>query len=294
MKTTRDIEKTLIVLLIIILGSCSTNFPEDRGGDYFLYDLLSNSDSTTEVVSPFPTEPGLSFGGTSTIFTSEQSTPHTVMVSLKTKPESEVLVNLESSDTTEASLSTDGIDFTASVELLFDSGNWDISQPFLVKGLPDGVVDGDIIYSVIFHKLVSSDPVYNGIDPSDIAAINFDTDIQGPTLYEVNVSPTYGLVVTEDGDTMQFGVVLTAPPSGTVLIPIASSDTGEVKVSTNKIVFNALNWFDPITVTLTGVDDPQKDGDIPVTINLGPLSTSDPNYQSVPVPSVSVINLDND
>lgn len=284
----------IIVFATLILEACAESFPEDTNGASLLFDLINDSLQTSTQVVDTLSEPGVSLNGTINIFTSELSSIQPVRVNLNTQPKSDVRFDITSSDTTEGLLSMDNAFFKDSFNLRFTTNNWDIPQTVYVRGESDDTVDGDIVYSIILGSLVSADSDYNGLDPSDIAAINFDTDVMGAKTYRAAVSPTSGLVVSEQGQIDQFGVVLSAAPVGTVIIPISSSDTSEVSVSTGKIVFNAVNWHIPISVTVTGVDDSVKDGDSITMINIGPLSSSDPNYSGLTAPSVSVKNLDDE
>lgn len=108
------------------------------------------------------------------------------------------------------------------------------------------------------------------------------------------VSPTSGLQTTEAGGTAQFTVVLAEAPNSVVRIGLRSSDTTEGTISTSSLFFNTSNWAIPQTVTITGIDDPNDDGDILYTIITDPATSSDQGYEGLNAEDVSVTNLDND
>jgi probable HAF family extracellular repeat protein len=110
----------------------------------------------------------------------------------------------------------------------------------------------------------------------------------------IRVRPTPGLTTTEAGGTVQFEVKLNTQPTADVTIPIASSDTTEGVVSTSSLTFTPDNWNTYQTVTVTGVDDPVYDGNIPYKVTTGPAVSADPAYNSLSGADLSLANLDND
>ena len=108
------------------------------------------------------------------------------------------------------------------------------------------------------------------------------------------VSPTTGLFTSEDGTTATFSVVLRSRPVSTVMVPIRSMDTTEGVTDTDALEFNPSNWSVEQTVTVTGVDDDEIDGDQPYVIQVGPAQSADPDYDGLNAPNVTIINRDND
>ena len=110
------------------------------------------------------------------------------------------------------------------------------------------------------------------------------------------INPETGLQTTEAGGTATFTVTLGYAPTGSVTINLTSSDATEGDVSPKTLGFNPLNWDQPQTVTVTGMDDTVADGNIAYTINveISP-ETTDPGYATGIDPAVvSVTNLDNE
>lgn len=106
------------------------------------------------------------------------------------------------------------------------------------------------------------------------------------------VSPTGGLKTTETGKTATFTVVLTAPPTADVIIPVESLDLTEGTVSTPSLTFTSANWNVPQTVTLTGQADGVFDGNVAYTIQVGATTSTDANYNGLPAQLVGAINFD--
>ncbi|MBM4090509.1 MAG: hypothetical protein FJ276_13965, partial [Planctomycetes bacterium] len=116
-------------------------------------------------------------------------------------------------------------------------------------------------------------------------------DILAP---EIRVTPTSGLQTTEAGGTATFVISLFTAPTADVTIALASSDTTEGTVSPASVTFTPANWTTPKTVTITGADDFQADGNIAYQIITQPAVSADPRYHGVNPQDVSVTNLDND
>src|SRR5439155_1469290 len=68
----------------------------------------------------------------------------------------------------------------------------------------------------------------------------------------------------------------------------------EGTVSGSSVTFTPADWNAAQTVTVTGVDDFLKDGDIPYSIVLGGATSTDLNYEGADPADVAVTNTDND
>ena len=129
----------------------------------------------------------------------------------------------------------------------------------------------------------------NGVAVSESAQVTVNLGTPG-----INVSPTSGLTTSEDGDMATFSVVLATPSADEVAITLRSSDTGEGMVSPATLSFDAANWSQPQTVTVTGVDDGAIDGNVNYTIVTDAATSVDTNYNGLNAADVSVTNNDND
>jgi large repetitive protein len=218
---------------------------------------------------------------TTPIAVSESGTSEVFNVVLGSQPSANVTIDVASSDTTEATVST--------AQLVFTPANWNLAQTVTVTGVDDPVDDGDQPFSIVLGAAVSTDATYNGIDPTDLAGTNADNDTAS-----ILVQPTSGLVTSEVGGSDAFNVVLTSEPSGTVTIAVASSDASEGTTVQSSLTFTPANWNQAQTVNVIGVDDVLADSLQTYTIILSPAVSSDSLYAGMDPADVSVTNLDND
>lgn len=202
-------------------------------------------------------------------------------VVLGSEPVADVTVPVSSSDTGEG---TPGVS-----QLVFTQGNWSTPQQVVVTGVDDSIDDSDVLYHVILGATSSSDPVYAGIDPDDVAIGNIDDDDAG-----IVVTPSSGLSTSEAGAAASFAVVLASEPLADVNIGVASGDTTEGSVGVASLTFTPANWNQAQTVLVTGVDDAVADGNLPYTVTLAPVTSTDPTYSGMAITGVSLINIDDD
>jgi hypothetical protein len=92
-------------------------------------------------------------------------------VMLGTQPASEVLIPISSTNIAEGSLSATSLVFTAA--------NWNVPQTVTITGVGDGIIDGDVAYSVVIGAAMSTDSEYSGLDPADLGIANVDNDAAG-------------------------------------------------------------------------------------------------------------------
>jgi hypothetical protein len=127
---------------------------------------------------------------------------------------------------------------------------------------------------------------------------------QMPTVFDLMVSLPLppgsvqvrgdGLSTSESGDKATFQIFLGAPPVSPVMIPVESGTPTEGTVSPAVVTFTATDWDKPQTVTVTGVDDNQRDGNRPYKILIKPAISSDPRYKDMDPDDLSVTNRDNE
>lgn len=108
------------------------------------------------------------------------------------------------------------------------------------------------------------------------------------------VTPSTGLETTESGDAANFTVHLEAAPTDDVTINLSSSDISEGTIDQASLTFTPANWFVPQTVTVTGVDDADIDGDQVYSVVTSTAVSGDPRYDGLDVADVLVTNLDNE
>jgi hypothetical protein len=114
-------------------------------------------------------------------------------------------------------------------------------------------------------------------DTSDIGSTNGTTNAQIWSLADVVVSDT-NITVDENEGTKTFNIHLASQPATTVVIDIALSGTTEASINSSQLIFNATNWNQNQTVTVTGIDDNNKyaDDSAIITIKVNDASSDDP------------------
>jgi len=224
---------------------------------------------------------GITVSPVSGLVTTEAGGADTFTVVLDYPPAADVTIPLQSSDTSEGSVTPSSLTFTTS--------NWSTTQTVTVTGVDDSFHDEDIAYDIQLLPASSADSNYNGIDGDDVTANNINDDAG------ILVSDT-SLVTTEWGATATFEVKLdTIEPTADVIVDLSSSDIGEVMVSPTTLTFNpGVGWDIPQTVTVTGVNDDQDDGNSFVTIVTANAISADSDYDNLSSDDVTVVNLDDD
>ncbi|HJM98659.1 MAG TPA: hypothetical protein QF850_00205, partial [Acidimicrobiales bacterium] len=214
----------------------------------------------------------------------ETGSTDTFTVVLDAEPTSDVVIDITSGDTGEATISPSNLTFT--------SANWDTAQNVTVTGVNDDLVDGTQTTTITLAvNDGSSDNDFDGVNNQTVSATTTDSDTAGFTVIESGGSTT----VAETGSTDTFTVVLDAQPVSDVVISVISADTGEVTVSSADLTFTSGNWDTSQTVTVTGIDDSIIDGSQTTLVTLAIVDeSSDDSFDSLNDQTVSISNADND
>lgn len=122
--------------------------------------------------------PGITVSRTTGLLTGEAGISASIAVSLDSPPSANVTIPVATSDATEGVTNVSSLTFTPV--------NWNVPQVVQVTGLDDGAVDGDVGFSVVLGASVSADPQYNGLEPSDVSAVNLDNDVPATKFYVVD------------------------------------------------------------------------------------------------------------
>jgi Ca2+-binding RTX toxin-like protein len=96
-------------------------------------------------------------------------------------------------------------------------------------------------------------------------------------------------VTGEDGDSAVFSVKLDKAPVDPVTITFAVSDATEAKLSASSLTFTSSNWSTAQTLTVTGLDDYDNDGNVAYNL-MATVSTNDLSYKRVTVSSIGLTN----
>jgi len=268
---------------IATISSISSNFstvlPDNVYSVALQYrDVLGNpvvSTTTTGVIIDAVTGVTVS---TPIVFATENNIIDFFGVVLESQPTANVTINI----TTDHGYIT-----PASTQLVFTSSNWDTMQSVMVSAVNDSIANGTQTDTIRFSSS-SSDSIYNAATIARIAATIIDDDLPGVTVSVISGN------TTEAGGAATFTVVLNSQPTTDVIIPVVSSDTTEGTVSAASLIFTAANWNTVQTVTATGVDDTEDDGDMAYSVVLGAATSTDTNYSDTNPTDVTLINTDND
>jgi hypothetical protein len=149
------------------------------------------------------TTAGIVVSPTSGLVTTEAGGQATFTVVLKTVPLDDVTMAIASSDVGEGTVSTSLLTFTP--------GNALVPQVVTITGVADGTADGHQNYSITTGVASSSDPIYNGIDPPDVAVINQDASVPSLSIDSAEVTEGTGASVP-----MSFTVHLSPASTQTV------------------------------------------------------------------------------
>ncbi len=215
--------------------------------------------------------------------TTEDGTTQTssFTVILDKAPIDNVTVNITNNDPSEGIISPTALPFTTS--------NWYIPQTVTVIGADDVLDDGTIQYTLSISATSVGDSDYEGLTTGDITITSYDDDTS-----DIFISPIADLVTSEDLDTATFTIVLDAQPTDNVHIDLSSNTPSEGVVLPSTVTFNTVNFRDPQTITVTGVDDTILDGNISYTIVTAAAVSTDNNYNNINPDDISVTNHDND
>ena len=242
-----------------------------------------------------PPSPGVIVNAGSSLLVSENGNTSAFEVVLKSQPTANVTINVSVSDPSEGTIQTPFAGNNGT--LTFTTLNWNNPQTVTVAGVDDAITDGNQTFNVVLGVTASGDPAYNGtFDPPDVTFENVDDESPG-----VTVNAGSSMLVSENGNTSSFQIVLNAPPTVNVDINVSISDITEGIIQTpfvgtnGTITFTPLNWNNPQTITVAGMDDTITDDTQPFTVILGITSSTDPNYNGTfDPPDVSFINIDNE
>eukprot|EP01059_Diplonema_ambulator_P030329 TRINITY_DN5151_c0_g1_i9.p1 TRINITY_DN5151_c0_g1~~TRINITY_DN5151_c0_g1_i9.p1 ORF type:complete len:6713 (+),score=1239.17 TRINITY_DN5151_c0_g1_i9:1796-20140(+) len=224
---------------------------------------------------------GLRVSPLSGLITTEAGGTAQFKVSLTSEPLATVTVNIQSNNVAEGTVSASSLTFTPAT--------WTNEQSVTVAGVQDLLQDGNIAYQVLVGPASSTDSTYNAMGVVTVSVTNIDDDTAG-----ITVSPTVGLTTTEDGATCTVTVMLNTQPTANATYSVTTSDATEGTVSPAALMFTPDNWNFRQTVTITGADDTQRDGDVTYQVTVAPSGSKDPLYNNLAPVVMQVVNKDNE
>ena len=204
-----------------------------------------------------------------------------VDIALNAAPLTDIIIDLQSADLTEATLAIASVTFT--------SLNWNVTQTVLINSVDELLVDGTQTVSITASVNAASDPAFTALASQTVTVSVADDDIPGFTLSALN-----GTLTEASTQTASFTIVLDARPTTDVAISITISPTDEISAATPLVTFTNLNWNIPQGINLSSVDDFLIDGTVNSVLVFAIDSASDPLFTSVASQTLSVPNLDNE
>ncbi|HEU0036437.1 MAG TPA: Calx-beta domain-containing protein [Kofleriaceae bacterium] len=225
--------------------------------------------------------PGITVFPNAGLLVSELGDTATFTIVLNSEPTGNVTIGLSSNDTTEGTVSPASVTFTPL--------NWDVPRTITITGVNDAIADGNQQFFIITAAALSTDPTYNGLNPSNVKVTNFDDDIAAVLVSSDGIEE-----VSENGTTATYSMVLTTQPTSNVRCAVTSTDTSEGTVNVTSVLFTPTDYDQPHVVTITGVDDAIVDGVQLFTIVNAACNSLDPSYANLNPRDVNARNLDND
>ena len=214
------------------------------GGDY-----AGNTATVTVTVTDDDTTDLVVNRGSLTV--DEDGGDGTFTVRLATQPTQQVSVTVSSGDSGAVSVPSQPLTFTTQ--------NWGTAQTVRVSG----VSDDDAGDETVTVTLTASGGDYAGNTATVTVTVDDDETAGIRTRSSIEIN---------EGDRVDFTVVLKVVPIEQVTIALSSSDPGAMSLSTPTMVFTTLDWSDPRTVLMTGVQDDDV-SDEAVTLKLTVVSS---------------------
>lgn len=215
--------------------------------------------------------------------TSETGTSASIAVTLSTRPSAEVRIALVNPDATEISFDR--------TELVFNPANWPQPVSFVVTGVDDTDVDGDIALTILGQAAQSNDARYAGLRPANVSVVNRDNEMGAPPAVLVTATD---LIAVEGGAGGSIAVVLSRAPEANVRVVVASANNAELTVTPLELVFTPATALLPQSVQLQAVNEAVDDGDQLVSLNISVTPDSDPAFAALPAQTQLAESRDND
>ncbi|MGE3270839.1 MAG: Calx-beta domain-containing protein, partial [Chloroflexota bacterium] len=248
------------------IATFSATLPKVADGQVLTATATNPDRQTSEFSLCKPiTTASITVSPTSGLTTSEAGTSATFQVALTTTPIADVTIALSSTRPSEGTVQQTSLTFTPQNALQ--------AQTVTVTGVSDTVADGNQPYTVLTAAAVSTDPSYNGLNPSDVSVINTDATTL-PTVTIGNAQVTEGT-----GATVSMAFAVTVSPASTQTITVNWS----LQEGTAKIPFDVASAFGTLTftpgetskpITVDIIGDSQVEGDETFTVRLNQVSNA--------------------
>ncbi|MBO6662228.1 Calx-beta domain-containing protein [Roseivirga sp.] len=189
---------------------------------------------------------------------SETGTTDQFTVVLDAEPASDVVINVSSNDTGEATVGSSALTFT--------SINWDTPQTVVITGTDDAIEDGHVMSTITLSiDVAASDSDFGGLaDQTVTVTTNDDDDLTAPSGYSV----TLGDALVGDAEVTTTTFTFAGAEIGTTYNYTVSSDNGGTNVTGSGTIVTAT---DQVTLAdLSGLND----GTLTLSVTLTDASTN--------------------
>ncbi len=188
---------------------------------------------------------GLTIGGTPVTVAEGAATTFTVRLNFM--PAADVVVAVNSLDTTAVS--------TTETMLTFTSGNYATPQTVNVQGVEDADAAAETVNVALSSAALPA--------TVNVAVTTTENDTQA-----ITTSPATTVTVTE-ALTLTLGVRLAFQPTADVTVTVMSADTATATATPTPLTFTSANYATPQDVTVTGVDDANTTDDSTMIMLMG-------------------------
>ncbi|EOQ90235.1 putative lipoprotein [Leptospira yanagawae serovar Saopaulo str. Sao Paulo = ATCC 700523] len=135
---------------------------------YNLYDIIPCTDPNP--IAACGTSPNVSGGLVTSpnLITTESGGQSRFQIRLRARPTSNVNIVVSSSNVAEGTSSLSNLTFT--------SADWNTFQNIVITGIDDGLVDGNVLYSILFGSLTGGGTGFSGETLPNLSVTNQDND----------------------------------------------------------------------------------------------------------------------
>jgi len=245
------------------------------------------------------------------VWVDEASGTGTYTIRLSTPPSGDVTVTptiaLPTGVTTDPiSLMLPDIGGRAQTVLTFTTSNWNREQTVAVTGVPDAIDNGDQRMATITHAVAGGG--YGGVSADDVAVMVLDDDTAGVTIFDRSVHAdddsieATSVILSEASSRTGYSlwVRLDSQPTGNVIVTVRIADATvamlvrwSIRSQEVVLTFTPDNWSEPQGILVLGVDDTIDNLGDRRTTSLT-ITPSGGDYDSVSVPDLPIIIIDND
>lgn len=155
--------------------------------------------------------PGV-FAGTTSYQVNETGTSTAIPIVLNTQPTGNVTVSIQSSNTSEVTVSPSTLTFT--------SANWSTPQFVNAQGVNDAADDGNIVVSISLSTSASADATYAGLAATSVNVTNLDND--------ATITPPGAQVVCQNTGLAGVNAIITNNGGAITSVTATSSNTAVI------------------------------------------------------------------